>query len=127
MGLMVLTGFRCRTLCGTIVAMTTSLPAPVQAVFDATNAGDTDAFLAAFAADGVVDDWGREFHGHEAIKGWSDNENIGVQAHFDVVDATPHDGDLVVTVKVSGNGFNGPSHLAFRVAGDHVARMTIRA
>ena len=26
--------------------MTVSLPVPVQAVFDATNAGDTDAFLA---------------------------------------------------------------------------------
>jgi hypothetical protein len=107
--------------------MTVPLPAPVQAVFDATNAGDTEAFLAAFAADGVVDDWGREFSGHDSIRGWSDRENIGVQAHFDVLDAVPHDGDVVVTVKVSGNGFNGPSHLTFHVDGDHVARMTIRA
>jgi len=37
--------------------MTLSLPAPVRAVFDATNAGDTDAFLDAFTPDGVVDDW----------------------------------------------------------------------
>jgi hypothetical protein len=124
---MVLTGFRRRTPCETIVAMTVSLPAPVQAVFDATNAGDTDAFLAAFGPGGVVDDWGREFHGHEAIKGWSDNENIGVQARFEVLDAVPQEGALVVTVKVSGNGFNGPSHLTFELDGDHVARMTIRA
>jgi hypothetical protein len=46
--------------------MTVSLPAPVQAVFDATNAGDTTAFLDAFTAAGMVDDWGREFRGREA-------------------------------------------------------------
>lgn len=107
--------------------MTVPLPAPVRAVLDATNAGDTGAFLAAFAPDGVVDDWGREFHGHEAIKGWSDRENIGVQSHFDVLDATTDDGNVLVTVTVSGNGFNGPSHFTFQLAGDHVARMTIRA
>jgi hypothetical protein len=44
--------------------MTVSLPAPVQAVFDATNAGDTTAFLDAFTADGVVDG-GREFRGRD--------------------------------------------------------------
>ena len=62
--------------------MSVQLPAPVQAVFDATNAEDTDAFLDSFTADGVVDDWGREFHGREAIKGWSDGENIGVRARL---------------------------------------------
>jgi hypothetical protein len=28
---------------------------------------------------------------------------------------------------ISGGGFNGPSHFAFRVDGDRVSRMTIRA
>jgi SnoaL-like domain len=107
--------------------MTVSLPAPVQAVFDATNAGDTDAFLSAFTPDGVVDDWGREFHGREAIKGWSDGENIGVQAVLTPTAVTSQDGEYVVTADVSGGGFNGPSHFTFRVDGDRVARMTIRA
>jgi hypothetical protein len=107
--------------------MTVSLPAPVQAVFDATNAGDTDAFLNAFTPDGVVDDWGREFRGREAIKGWSDGENIGVQAVLTPTAVTSHDGEYVVTADVGGGGFNGPSHFTFRVDGDRVARMTIRA
>jgi hypothetical protein len=107
--------------------MTVSLPAPVQAVFDATNAGDTTAFLDAFTADGVVDDWGREFRGREAIRHWSDGENIGVHATFEVTAVHEHDGDHVVTATVGGGGFNGPSHFTFRVDGDHVARMTIRA
>jgi hypothetical protein len=37
------------------------------------------------------------------------------------------DGGYVVTADVAGGGFNGPSHVTFRVEGDRVARMTIRA
>ena len=107
--------------------MSVSLPAPVRAVFDATNAGDTAAFLAAFALDGVVDDWGREFHGREAIRRWSDGENIGVRATFEVTEVVVTDGAYVVTATVGGGGFNGPSHFTFQVAGEHVTRMTIRA
>jgi hypothetical protein len=107
--------------------MTVSLPAPVQAVFDATNAGNTTAFLDAFTADGVVDDWGREFRGHEAIKKWSDGENIGVHATFAPTAMTEHNGEYVVAATVGGDGFNGPSHFTFRVDGDRVSRMTIRA
>ena len=107
--------------------MTADLPAPVEAVVEATNAGDTEAFLDAFAADGVVDDWGREFYGREAIRGWSDRENIGVRAHLSPTAVTQHDGEWVVTATVSGGGFNGPSHFTFRVDGDRVTRMTIRA
>ena len=59
--------------------MTDSIPAPVAALLDAANAHDTAAFLAAFSADGVVDDWGREFTGAGAIRGWSDAEFIGVR------------------------------------------------
>ncbi|WP_249998539.1 nuclear transport factor 2 family protein [Actinoplanes sp. M2I2] len=107
--------------------MAVILPAPVQAFFDATNAGDTDAFLAAFADDAVVDDWGRTFQGHEAIKGWSDGENIGVHATFDVTEVVEKDGSYVVTAVVGGGGFNGPSHFTFQVADGHVTRMTITA
>ena len=39
--------------------MTIDLPTPVRAAIDAANANDTDAFLACFPPDGVVDDWGR--------------------------------------------------------------------
>jgi len=107
--------------------MTVSLPGPVQAVFDATNAGDTEAFLAAFADDGVVDDWGREFRGHAEIKRWSDGENIGVRATWAPTEVETHGGEHVVTATVGGNGFNGPSHFTFRTDGARVTRMTIRA
>lgn len=106
--------------------MSTELPAPVSALLDAANANDTEAFLACFTEHGVVDDWGREFEGVDAILGWSDKEFIGVEVSL-AVDAVERRGDeTVVTAQVGGNGFNGPSHFSFRVEGDRVARMTIR-
>jgi hypothetical protein len=107
--------------------VTDDLPPPVAAAIDAANRGDTAAFLATFAPDGVVDDWGREFRGAEAISGWSDNEFIGVDVALTVEGVESAGDDTTVTAQVGGNGFNGPSHFTFRVAGDRVARMTIRA
>ena len=103
------------------------LPGPVSAAIEAANANDTAAFLACFQPDGVVDDWGREFRGPAAIAGWSDKEFIGAQVSLDVTDVETAGEDVTVTAQVGGSGFNGPSHFTFRVAGDRVSRMTIRA
>jgi hypothetical protein len=103
------------------------IPSPVQALLDAANANDIDAFLAGFTENGVVDDWGREFRGADKIRVWSDKEFIGKQVSLDVETSEDHDGETVVTAQVGGNGFNGPSHFSFRVDGDLVSRMTIRA
>jgi hypothetical protein len=102
------------------------LPQPVAALLDAANASDTGAFLACFTDDGVVDDWGREFRG-AGIREWSDAEFIGVSVTLALRAVDERDGETVVTADVGGDGFNGPSHFSFRVAGDRVARMTIRA
>jgi hypothetical protein len=46
-----------------------NLPPPVRSAIDAANAGDTDAFLAAFTPDGVVDDWGTAQVGGSGFNG----------------------------------------------------------
>jgi hypothetical protein len=107
--------------------MTDALPDPVARLLAAATAHDTDAFLAAFTDDGVVDDWGREFTGADAIRGWSDKEFIGVNVTLDVRDVTRDGDDVVVRAEVGGDGFNGPSRFTFAVRGDRVSRMTIRA
>jgi hypothetical protein len=107
--------------------MSTQPPAAVQAALDAANANDTKAFLACFPADGVVDDWGREFRGHDRIREWSDGEFIGVKVSLRVTAVATRGDDVVVTAEVGGDGFNGESHFTFHVAGDQVTRMTIRA
>ena len=103
------------------------LDAPIQAMFDATNAGDSTAFVAAFADDAVLVDWGREFHGHAEIARWNANENIGVQSHIEVtgVERTPS-GSVLVGVQVSGNGYNGGGSFEFDVADGLITRMQIR-
>ncbi|WP_272473211.1 nuclear transport factor 2 family protein [Baekduia alba] len=105
----------------------TDLPTPVATLLAAANANDVDGFLAAFTAAGVVDDWGREFRGADAIRDWSDAEFIGVQVALDVTEVQQRGDETIVTAQVGGDGFNGPSHFAFTVDGDRVARMAIRA
>jgi hypothetical protein len=103
------------------------VPSPVRVLLDAANGGDVEAFLDAFTGDAVVDDWGREFAGRDAIRGWSDAEFIGKQVTL-AVTAVETDGTrTVVTAAVGGKGFTGPSHFAFDIDGGRVSRMTIRA
>lgn len=46
-------------------------PTAVQRFIDATNAGDTEAFLDAFTSDASLNDWGREFTGRDGIASWN--------------------------------------------------------
>ena len=102
-------------------------PRSGKAALDAANRGDVEAFLGVFAETGVVDDWGREFAGRSAIRGWSDAEFIGKQVTLAVV-GVEHDGArTVVAAEVGGHGFNGPSHFGFDLDGSTITRMTIRA
>jgi ketosteroid isomerase-like protein len=107
--------------------MPATLPEPVARLLKAANDNDIDAFLAGFTDDGVVDDWGREFAGADAIRSWSDNEFIGKRVSLDVRETEQDGATTVVTAQVGGDGFNGPSHFSFVVEGLRVARMTIRA
>ena len=103
------------------------LPGPVRNAVDAANRGDAEAFLDSFVPTGVVDDWGREFAGREAIRGWSDAEFIGKRVSLAVTDAEEDGATTVVTADVGGDGFNGPSHFTFTADGPLLSRMAIRA
>lgn len=106
--------------------MSDELPAAVAVSIDATNRGDLQGFLDGFSEDGVVDDWGREFVGRDAIRGWGDREYLGKQVTLDVT-SVRRDGDAIVVVaQVGGNGFNGPSTFTFVDAGERLFRVTIR-
>lgn len=107
---------------------TSATSAVVGRVLAAANGHDTEGFVGCFSEDGVVDDWGREFVGHYAIRGWSDAEFIGVEVTLAVIGVTTTaDGAETVEATVGGHGFNGPSHFTFVTAGDRVTRMEIRA
>ena len=104
----------------------TTVPQPIQAMIDATNAGDSDGFVAAFTDDGYLNDWGREFRGHAELRSWDQTDNIGKQSHFEVVSVSDEgDGRYVVVLTVSGNGFNGTGPMTFTVRGDKLESMVI--
>lgn len=104
-----------------------NLPAAVRRVLAAVDALDTDAFVAAFAPDGFVDDWGRQFRGPERIRSWSDGEFVGKNVTFAGTEVSTPGNPVTVATQVGGDGFNGPSHFTFDVQDDQIASMTITA
>ncbi|WP_114854074.1 nuclear transport factor 2 family protein [Brachybacterium sp. YJGR34] len=105
---------------------TPSVPEPVASFIEAVNRHDQAGFLGAFTADGVVDDWGREFTDPAAITTWSDREFLGAQGVLTPEEVTV-DGDRITVVgDWRSTHANGRSSFAFDVVGDRIARMTIR-
>jgi hypothetical protein len=102
-----------------------TLPPAIADFFEATNSGDRERFLDAFTADAVLDDWGRSFSGREGISTWNENENMGVQSHFETSGFTRNDGVYAVSITVSGNGYNGGGTMAFVLEGDKISRVDI--
>ena len=101
-------------------------PAAVQRMIEATNSADREAFVASFTEDAYLEDWGRSFHGHEGVAAWNETDNIGKHAHFEATDTREvADSHYVVTLVVSGGGFNGTSDIAFEVEGDQISSMVI--
>jgi hypothetical protein len=81
--------------------------------------------VSAFTSDAYLEDWGRAFHGHDGARSWNSSDNIGKLSRFAVV-SSRHEGDeWVVTVDVSGNGYNGRSDIRFTVTDDLLSRMVI--
>lgn len=103
------------------------IPSPIATFIDATNAGDSDAFVAAFTEDGILDDWGRVARGRDGIRAWDRTDNIGKQSHFELVDiAEETEPDTyLVHLKVTGNGFNGTSPFRFTLRGDLIESVLI--
>jgi ketosteroid isomerase-like protein len=103
------------------------LPAAIQRFIDATNRGDTDAFVSAFAEDATLNDWGRKFRGRHGVRSWDSTDNIGVRSHFELVDWTrgPDPETYDVTLTVTGDGYNGTGPMRFRLRDGLIADLRI--
>ena len=102
-----------------------NVPAPIQRMIDATNRGDTPAFLASFTETVYLVDWGREFSGQDGLARWNQTDNIGKLAHFEVIESNPRGAEEVVTLSVTGGGYNGTGDISFTLEGDLISRMII--
>lgn len=103
------------------------LPPSVAAVVDAINKGDEDAFVAAFASDGYVDDWGKVLTGRDGVRSWSRTDAIGRNATMTVLSATT-DGDTThITFDWRSDRFNGQSEAYVTVVDGLVTAFRIPA
>jgi ketosteroid isomerase-like protein len=105
--------------------VTPPLEPAIARFFDATNRGDSNGFLDAFAPDGVLEDWGRVFTGREEIAGWNERENIGVRSHIEPGAVTREGNAYRVEVQVTGEGYNGGGAMTFTLREGKIARMVI--
>ena len=104
---------------------TDALPQAVADFFAATNTDDRGRFVAAFADDAVLDDWGHLYAGKDAIAGWNETDNMGVSSRIDVTGFDERDGAYVVSIQVTGNGYNGGGSMTFTLDGDRISRVVI--
>lgn len=102
------------------------VPEPVASFIEAVNRHDEEGFLNAFTAEGAVDDWGRDFVGRDAIKGWSDREFIGATGTLTPEEVTEDGNTITVVGDWRSTHANGRSSFAFDIVDDAIAKMTIR-
>lgn len=101
------------------------LPTPVMQQIEAINQGDVDKWLNLFPADGVVNDWGRVFSGHGAIRAWSDKEFIGAKGQLTVKQTNIKGNEVTVDAAWKSNFYSGNSRFVFIVEGEKVREMRI--
>src|ERR1700744_2259040 len=93
--------------------MSTELTGIIAEHVAAVNAFDTEAIVATFADDALVNDAHREITGIDAIRRWVSKEIVGDKVTMDVQEVVDHYGDTIVRAVYDGQDdkTNGPSPL----------------
>jgi hypothetical protein len=107
--------------------MSTDLPPPLGAYFEASNAHDADLLASLFSPGASVRDEGEEMVGQAAIRAWAEE----TFRKYDVA-ATPEavaqeGGAILVTAEVSGTFPGSPIRLGYRfeAVGATIAKLEI--
>jgi hypothetical protein len=109
------------------VAEQTGVPGPIREFVEATNAGDSARFVAAFTDDAFLSDWEREFHSHRGVASWDQTDNIRKNSRFELHSATTGTapGEFLAGISVAGDGYNGRGTMALTLDGDRISRLVI--
>ena len=101
------------------------LEAPIKAVLDATNTGNSQAFVAAFTKDGSVNDWGQVYVGRGEIGKWDRAENTSAGVKVKATGVSRIAGEVIVLVQVTKGDDTESGSWAFRLKGNAVTALEI--
>jgi len=109
--------------------MAVSLPAPIAAYFNGSNARAPQAVAAAFAVDGQVHDEGQLHQGREAIAAWKRAALDKYQMQMVPLKVEQSRQAVVVTASVAGDFPGSPLQLTYRfgLADDGIKSLRIGA
>jgi hypothetical protein len=104
------------------------LPPLVTDFVKAKNRRDSDAVVACFAEDAIVQDEGQEMHGLPAIKEWSDKSFEKYQFDIAPTGIAETDENTVLTATLTGNFPGSPVSLDFNfvIKGEKIAALSIQ-
>ncbi len=108
-------------------AMSMPLPQALQSAVDAINAGNEDAFVAAFSPDGVINDWGRILTGADGVRSWARSDAVGAQARMTVIEAVATGDTTHIVFDWTSRVFNGRSEAYVTLANGLIAEFRIPA
>jgi len=102
------------------------IPELVRNMRDAVNRGDAEGYLALFAPDAVVDDWGSRYVGIAAIRSWSQREQIDAKGHLTITRViSDTDGVIVFDTDWKSSFFSGPGRFTVTVKGGKIEELRI--
>jgi len=107
--------------------MSISLPPVLRAAVNAINAGDEEAFVAAFSPTGHIDDWGRVLKGHDGVRSWARSDAIGANARMTVLEATTAGQTTHIVFDWQSRVFNGRSEAYVTISDALIAEFRIPA
>jgi hypothetical protein len=103
------------------------VPGPVALLVDSINQADVDRFVAAFAPDGFIDDWGRTYRGPDGIRSWALSDAIGAGARMRILSARTEGAVTSTRFLWRSSVFTGESVGEFTVAEGTLQSFVIRS
>jgi ketosteroid isomerase-like protein len=102
------------------------LPALIAQMRDTLNRGDSAGYMALFAADAVVDDWGSRYEGLRAIREWADREQFDAKGRLTITKLISNtNGVVVFDTDWKSSFFSGAGRFAVTLRDGKIAELRI--
>jgi len=107
--------------------MYTKLPKIIDTFIKACNEHNSDAYIACFIEDAVVQDEGKDINGTKAIKEWNERSSKEYKVKLDAIKLVDRNEETVLTASVSGDFEGSPVNLDyhFTISNDKIMALKI--